>query len=274
VIASGRFTSWMEFVGVTLGALLTLGVYSFLYRENKISRLCEHIFLGVAGAFAIVLTWEDQLLPKWWTPLHDGAASLLVRLHLLHAGPPGEAAIGHLTVAAGIGEVVVGVLAILLGACWYFIFSRRYLWLARLVMGIAIGATSGLAFKMSFGAQMPQIISTIEKKSLYAKVADPVTGKVALSWAQSANNIIFVAILLCVMVYFFFSFEQKNRAVRGMSRFGRWCLMITFGAYFGNTVMARMSLFIERFQFITEGWIGRLAPTAGHALHHWIHHAF
>jgi hypothetical protein len=234
---SNAMTTWWQFIGLTLGAFFTFGVYSFLYRENRISRICEHIFLGTFGALSIATTWEQMLMPKWWIPMLNGFQGLAAGRH----------------VWSSIGHIVIGLLAIMLGACWYFIFSRKHLWLARLVMGIVMGATAGLAFKLIFEAQMPQITQSVTR-SLYAVPKDPRTGLYAFSLTQTINNIVFVAILLSVMVYFFFSFEQKNIAVRGMSRFGRWCLMITFGTYFGNTVMARMSLFIERFQFVTEKW--------------------
>ena len=238
--------NWWDFIGLTLGALLTLGVFSFLYRENKISRICEHIFLGVSGALAIVVVWEQVLLLKWWQPMYKGFAGL-----------------GSHRTLASVGLIVAGLLAIMLGACWYFIFSRKYMWLARLVMGVVIGATAGLSFKLTFEAQMPQITESV-KRSLYAVKPDG-AGIQRFDPSSTINNIVFVAILLSVMVYFFFSFEQKSTAVRGVSRFGRWCLMITFGTYFGNTVMARMSLFIERFQFLTEKWA---MPAAHWLMHH------
>jgi len=36
---------------------------------------------------------------------------------------------------------------------------------------------------------------------------------------------------------------------------GIWILMIGFGATFGYTVMARISLFINRLQFLKQNWI-------------------
>jgi hypothetical protein len=36
---------------------------------------------------------------------------------------------------------------------------------------------------------------------------------------------------------------------------GRWLMMIAFGAMFGSTVMARMSLFIGRLSFLFGDWI-------------------
>ena len=32
-------------------------------------------------------------------------------------------------------------------------------------------------------------------------------------------------------------------------------MMITFGAFFGSTVMARMALLIDRLQFLTRDWV-------------------
>ena len=39
------------------------------------------------------------------------------------------------------------------------------------------------------------------------------------------------------------------------SRFGIWVLMVTFGAGFGYTVMARISLLVGRFRFLFGDWI-------------------
>jgi hypothetical protein len=36
--------------------------------------------------------------------------------------------------------------------------------------------------------------------------------------------------------------------------------MIAFGAMFGNTVMARLSLFIGRMQFLLKDWLGHYWP--------------
>ena len=38
--------------------------------------------------------------------------------------------------------------------------------------------------------------------------------------------------------------------------FGVWILMLGFGASFGLTVMARLSLFIGRILFLLKNWVG------------------
>ena len=38
-----------EFIGIWIAALLTLCIYSFLYRDNPFYRFAEHLFVGVSG---------------------------------------------------------------------------------------------------------------------------------------------------------------------------------------------------------------------------------
>ena len=59
---------------------------------------------------------------------------------------------------------------------------------------------------------------------------------------------------MTTLVYFFFTLEKKG--VQGaVSKVGRYVMMIAFGAAFGNTVMARVSLFLGRMQFLLGDWL-------------------
>lgn len=69
------------------------------------------------------------------------------------------------------------------------------------------------------------------------------------------DNWVFVLTMLTVMTYFFFSFRQEGKVVKGTSKVGRWMLMIGFGAFFGNTVMTRMSYLLDRLMFLIDEWL-------------------
>jgi hypothetical protein len=127
------------------------------------------------------------------------------------------------------------------GALYFTIYSAKYSWMSRLVIGALLGVASGQIFAIFVGEVMPQIVANFA----------PIIGQ---GLPDGINRTIFLVILLCVMTYFFFSFEHRNPAVRGGARAGRWLLMISFGAVFGNTVMARFSLFISRLQFLVTDW--------------------
>jgi hypothetical protein len=76
-----------------------------------------------------------------------------------------------------------------------------------------------------------------------------------LNWIDYGNNWIFVFTVIAVMTYFFFSFKQTSKPVRWTATYGRWALMVAFGAFFGNTVMTRMSYLLDRLMFLIDEWI-------------------
>jgi hypothetical protein len=46
--------------------------------------------------------------------------------------------------------------------------------------------------------------------------------------------------------------------MRGVSRMGRFWLMVGFGVYFGNTIMTRLSVLIERVWFVVDDFFGKM----------------
>jgi hypothetical protein len=128
---------------------------------------------------------------------------------------------------------------------YYTVYSKKFSWMSRLLVSTLFGIAAGQAFQ-GFAAQvLPQVSKSF--KPLWGTGITP---------GDSFNNFIFVATLVCVLVYFFFSFRQEKPAVRGVATSGRWLMMIAFGAVFGSTVMGRFSLFIGRAQFLLNDWLG------------------
>ena len=46
-------------LGVTIAALLNLAVYSYLYKENVVYRIAEHVFVGLGSGYAIAMGWNS-----------------------------------------------------------------------------------------------------------------------------------------------------------------------------------------------------------------------
>lgn len=137
------------------------------------------------------------------------------------------------------------VIPTLLALLYYTVYSKKYAWMSRLLVSTLFGVAAGQAFQ-GFAAQvLPQV----------AKSFKPLWGAGMTPW-EAFNNFVFVATLVCVLVYFFFSFRQDKPTVRGIATAGRWLMMIAFGAVFGSTVMGRFSLFIGRAQFLLNDWLG------------------
>ena len=209
------------------GALCTLGLYSVLYKENQIYRIFEHIFLGLATGYLLSQTWTDVLLPKWWERMWDKGEWWFI-------------------------------FCLSFGLLYYFIYSKKNSWIARLIIGLFLGVTSGQAFQAYVNDYWPQIPGSfkpiIPHPAYTANITVEGAAKAvpvpALSGSDAINNVIFMVIVVCVLSYFFFSFEQKNPVIKTSARWGRWMMMFTFGAIFGATIMARLALLIDRMDFL------------------------
>jgi len=119
---------------------------------------------------------------------------------------------------------------------------RKYAWLARFPMAFLLGASSGIG--------LPRTMQAGVIKQLEATMVPMGFSRLQYIW----NIVIFVGVL-SVLIYFFFSKEHKG-VFGGIANIGIWYLMIGFGATFGYTVMARLSLFIGRMLFIIQTALG------------------
>ena len=80
------------------------------------------------------------------------------------------------------------------------------------------------------------------------------TAVVGMQMALGTRNVLLVMGVICSLIYFFFTVEHKG--VTGYAaRAGRWVMMLALGAAFGSTVMARVSLFLGRVQFLLTEWL-------------------
>ena len=62
----------METFQIWLMALLTLALFSFMYRDNPIYRVAEHIFAGLTVGYQVGLIWHSIILQQLWTPILGG----------------------------------------------------------------------------------------------------------------------------------------------------------------------------------------------------------
>jgi len=52
-----------------IAALLTLAIFSFLYKDNPFYKFAEHLFVGVSAAYALVLTYYNSFIPNLIFPV-------------------------------------------------------------------------------------------------------------------------------------------------------------------------------------------------------------
>ena len=66
-------------IGVWIGAFLTLGILSFLYKDNPVYKVCEAIFVGVSAGYWFVSLFWQNIWPKLVLNLRDAFATLAAR---------------------------------------------------------------------------------------------------------------------------------------------------------------------------------------------------
>jgi hypothetical protein len=58
-----------DLVGVLLGFILTLCVFSYVFGDNALFRIAIHIFIGVAAGITVVQAWVNVIWPQLLVPL-------------------------------------------------------------------------------------------------------------------------------------------------------------------------------------------------------------
>ena len=134
----------------------------------------------------------------------------------------------------------------LLGALMFSRFFKNYSWISRISLAFVMGNTAGI-FLLSelHGKVLPQIQSTMLS-------LNPNQG-----FGSFMLALIVVVGVISTLIFFYFSKEHKG-VLGGVAKVGIWMIMISFGAHFGYTVMARISLLIGRVQFLIYDWIGSM----------------
>lgn len=213
-----------DLLGVWVGAILTLMVFSYLLGDNFLYQIAQHLFVGSTVGYAASVTYHSVLQPQLIAPLAvspethwDLLIPLVLGVLLLTKVRPSIAWVGNVAMA--------------------FLFG----------VGAALAVGGALA-----GTLVPQVEATLVS-------LDP--SRLG-GWLPAANNAIIVVGTLSVLLYFTFtasreSFLARTRTVliRPWAGLGRWFLMITFGALFANIAVSRLALLIGRLQFLLFDWL-------------------
>jgi len=66
-------------VATFVAGVLTLAIFSFLYRDNPVYKMAESLLIGISIGYVLVITWTNSLMALLFNPLfNDGRLWLLV----------------------------------------------------------------------------------------------------------------------------------------------------------------------------------------------------
>ncbi len=214
----------IETIGIWIAAFLTLCILSFLYRDNPFYKFAEHLFIGVSAAYWAAYYYHNILLPNLVQPLfREGQLLFIIPL-----------ALGIMMLAR---------------------LVPRISWVSRWPLAFIVGTYSGyymITYLQTNAVEQIRatLVSLVQVESWQRLFAEP--GIITFLYAIAVPLI--VVGVITGIIYFFFSKEHKG-VFGGLAKIGVWFLMIAFGASFGYTVMARISLLIGRVYFLLHSWL-------------------
>lgn len=120
----------METFQIWIIAFFTLALFSFMYKDNPIYKIAEHIFAGLTAGYQVGLVWHTVILQKLWDPMVAGDWWLFV---------PG-----------------------ILGFLMFARFWEKYSWMSRVSLAFVMGVTAGIfLISQLHGLVLPQMRSTM-----------------------------------------------------------------------------------------------------------------
>jgi hypothetical protein len=201
---------------VWVAAVLTLAIYSFLYKDNPFYKIAEYIFVGISAGYWAVFLWWNYAYPNLFEPLGRGD--------------------------------YLNIIPIALGLMMFTQLSKRSSWLVRFPLTFVLGVSLGLQIVAAVeGDMVPQLRGTFSpfvRGALFS----------TYDFWTSIGYLVLLIGVLATITYFFFS--REHRGVLGVSsKIGIYFLMVAFGASFGYTIMARISLLFGRMHFLLADWL-------------------
>jgi hypothetical protein len=215
----------MEVVGTWIAALLTISILSFLYKDNPCYKFAEHLFVGVSAAYWFCYSIYNILEPNLYQPLfREGQLLFLVPLVL------GIMMLMRLIPSVG--------------------------WVSRWPLAFIVGTYSGYYFITYLQSNAVEQVRATLVPFIQVERWELLFTQPGLSAFLGAIAVpVMIIGVVSGIVYFFFSKEHKG-VFGQVARIGIWFLMVAFGASFGYTVMARISLLIGRMYFLLRDWLG------------------
>ena len=242
-----------EIISAWLYVLLTLCIFSFLYKDNPFYKAAEHLFVGVSAGYVAVLSFWQQVQPNlfgrlWPSRVDVDDGSILISIwyaiyEIFNVITTGFGVLDRSIFPEGgikgFEEIrIIYMIPFILGIFMLLRLVPKLGWLARWAIAYIVGMAAGLRF---YGFLNSNVLNQIKASAI----------DFTSDWGTIINGLIVFIGTLTGLIYFFYSTEHKG-VVGRLSRIGIYFLMIKFGAAFGFAVMGRISLLIGQFNYLTD----------------------
>ena len=212
----------IDLLSTIFGLLLTLMVFSYLWRDNPLFRMALYIFIGVSSGYAATVVWHHILVPKLFEPLQDPNQLMLL------------------------------VIPLILSFSLFAKLSPRISWVGNFAMAVLVGVGAAAALGGALlGTLIPQAQAAINAFDIRsaASASDALSGLL--------GGVVMLAGTVFTLGYFHFSAARapdgtprRNPVFESIAWIGRIFIAITLGVLFAGVYMAALTAMIERLGFI------------------------
>jgi hypothetical protein len=202
-------------IGLWVGFILTLIVFSYLLGDNFLYRLATYVFVGLAAGFVTIVTVESVLLPWIRTTLFNGD----MNGRLLGAIP-----------------LVLGLLLLLKG-------TQRFNRLGNLGLAFVVGIGTAIAVVGAItGTLLPLANATTSTVSI-----DALDGFIVVLGVVS--TLVYFQYLTRRVPG---GATRRGLVVRAVGAVGQGFIVVTLGALYGGAILSGLVVFSERIAFILQ----------------------
>lgn len=207
-----------EFIGLSLGFLFTILIFSYLLGDNPFFQLATHIYIGVSAAYVALVTINNVLIPRLITPIFTGSEN----------------------------EKIISLLLII-PSLFLFTkatpFRKAGNWVVAILIGIGAAAAVGGAIT---GTLFPQVLGGINSFQFSDSTNQPF-------YIQLINGFVLLLGTISTLIYFHFGTRSKpgqpnrrKKAIDTIGQIGEIFIAITFGALFAGAYLAALAAMIDR----------------------------
>jgi hypothetical protein len=223
----------LDSLDTVVAVLLTLFVFSFLLGDNALYRLAEHLFVGVAVGYAVVIAFHSVLVPRLLLPLMEGLQGQVAE------------------------QVYLSLAGLLFGLLLLLKPVRSLSWWGNFSVALLLGVGAALAIGGALlGTLIPQVAATCDVPR-YTASYGPELGLI--------SGLLVVVGTIGAMLHMTFERGRegrlsilRNAVVQWWGGLGRWFILVAFAAILATTFLSRLSLLVGRVLFLLDSVQGLL----------------
>ena len=216
-----------DWIGASLGFILTLLVFSYLIGDNPLFRFAIHLFIGISAGFAAIIAVYNILLPRLVAPYFSSNRT----------------------------EQILALVPIILSALMLTKISPRFAFIGTLPMSYLVGVSAAAAIGGAvLGTLIPQVNASIN--IFDAGSAQVIDASIGL---RLVNGVIILIGTIATLAYFHFGKQRsgvQNTQIQswleGIGQVGQIFIAITFGFLFAGIFNAALTALIGRVTFMVE----------------------